>query len=102
MTFSHDNETPPRANARGSLTTKSMKVLPVAKYTRPEIEALCKRMETRAASVVLKDQPELVGDIKAASLLLRLLLALTEIETLERHTLAFGRLGPDRCRANCM
>jgi hypothetical protein len=40
-------------------------------------------MEARAASVVLKDQPELVGDIKAASLLLRLTLALSEIESLE-------------------
>jgi hypothetical protein len=66
-----------------SLTTKSMEVLPMAKYTRPEIEALCKRMEARAASVVLKDQPELIGDIKAASLLLRLMLALSEIDSLE-------------------
>jgi hypothetical protein len=55
----------------------------MAKYTRPEIEALCKRMEGRAASMVLKDQPELIGDMKAASLLLRLMLALSEIESLE-------------------
>ena len=55
----------------------------MARYTRPEIEALCKRLEARAKSVVLKDQPELVGDLKAASLLLRLMLALSEIETLE-------------------
>jgi hypothetical protein len=66
-----------------SLTTKSMEVLQMARYTRPEIESLCKRLEARAKSVVLKDQPELVGDLKAASLLLRLMLVLSEIESLQ-------------------
>jgi hypothetical protein len=55
----------------------------MAKYSRSEIESLCRRLEARARSVVLKDQPDLVGDLKAASLLLRLMLALSEIESLE-------------------
>lgn len=55
----------------------------MARYTRPEIEALCKRLEGRAKSVVLQDQPELVSDLKAASLFLMLMLALSEIEGLE-------------------
>jgi hypothetical protein len=55
----------------------------MARYSRSEIEALCKRLESRAKSVVLGDQPGLVGDLKAASLLLMLMLALSEIESVE-------------------
>ena len=55
----------------------------MARYSRSEIEALCKRLEARARSVVFKDQPELVSDLKAASLLLMLMMALSEIESLE-------------------
>jgi hypothetical protein len=36
----------------------------MAKYSRSEIEALCKRLEARAKSVVLRDQSEFVGDLE--------------------------------------
>lgn len=60
----------------------------MARYSRIEIEALCKRLEARAKSVALKDQPELVADLKAASLLLMLVLALSEIESVETDCLS--------------
>jgi hypothetical protein len=71
-----------RSNAHVSPNHKEEGFL-MARYSRGEIEALCKRLETRARSVVFKDQPELVSDLKAASLLLMLMLALSEIESLE-------------------
>ena len=67
----------------------------MARYSRSEIEPLCKRLESRAKSVVLRDQPELVGDLKAASLLLMLMLALSEIESVETDCVSsthYGRL----------
>jgi hypothetical protein len=48
-----------------SLTTRKKRTFLMARYGRSDIEALCKRLECRAKSVVLKDQPELVGDLKA-------------------------------------
>jgi hypothetical protein len=55
----------------------------MAIYTRPEIETLCRRLEAQASSIVSKDQSNLAADMKAAALLLRLLLAIAEIERIE-------------------
>ena len=54
----------------------------MAKYTKMEIHELCKRLEGRADSVV-NAQPSFAGDMKAAAMLLRLMMALSEIESLE-------------------
>jgi hypothetical protein len=40
-------------------------------YSRNDIADLCKRMEARAGSPLLRDQPELQRDIRAMSLIVR-------------------------------
>lgn len=70
------------------LTIKPRRLVQMARYSRSEIEGLCKRLEARARSVVLKDQPDLVSELKAASLLLMLMLALSEIESLETDAIS--------------
>ena len=55
----------------------------MAKYSRAEIEALSNRLEARAASTMFPDQPNLKADIRAAALLLRLMVMLADIQTVE-------------------
>lgn len=47
----------------------------MSKYIRPDIDALCERLETRADGIV-NHQPAFAGDVRAAVLLLRLMSAL--------------------------
>ncbi len=53
----------------------------MARYRRQEIIDLSNRLEARAASLMFPDQPNLKGDMKAAALLLRLMLQLSDVET---------------------
>jgi hypothetical protein len=54
----------------------------MARYTRMEIHALSQRLEARADSIV-NTTPSAAGDLKAAAMLLRLMLALAEVESVE-------------------
>ena len=54
----------------------------MAKYRREEIVALSNRLEARAMSR-MRDQPEAARDEKAAALLLRLMLQLSDVVTVE-------------------
>jgi hypothetical protein len=54
----------------------------MAKYRREEIVALSNRLEARAVSK-MRDQPEAARDEKAAALLLRLMLHLSDVVTVE-------------------
>jgi hypothetical protein len=54
----------------------------VATYCRSDITALSNRLEARADSV-LRDQMETAKDMKAAALLLRLMLQLSDVEKVE-------------------
>jgi hypothetical protein len=56
----------------------------MAKYPRQDIEALSKRLETRASVM----SAEAGRDLKAAALLLRLMVALGEVESVETGPLA--------------
>jgi hypothetical protein len=62
----------------------------VAAYCRSDITALSNRLEARADSV-LRDQMETAKDMKAAALLLRLMLQLSDVEKVE--TAAGGAKG---------
>jgi hypothetical protein len=53
----------------------------MARYTRIEIDQLCKRLELHSTSIC--GTPQFIGDLKAASMLLRLFMALAEIQTIE-------------------
>lgn len=54
----------------------------MAKYNRQEIIDLSNRLENRANSI-LTVQPSMSADMKAAALLLRLMLNLSDVETVE-------------------
>jgi hypothetical protein len=54
----------------------------MAVYKRQDIEALSQRLESRANSV-LNVQPGAAADMRAAALLLRLMLALGDIQVIE-------------------
>jgi hypothetical protein len=55
----------------------------MAKYSRAEIDALSQRLEARAASMMFPDQPNLKADIRAAALLLRLMVTLADVQTID-------------------
>lgn len=61
----------------------------MARYNRTEIIELSRRLETRAMSR-FRDSPEAAGDMKAAALLLRLMLQLSEVETVETTALGLN------------
>jgi hypothetical protein len=54
----------------------------MVKYSRTEIIELSRRLETRAMSR-FSDSPEAAGDMRAAAVLLRLMLQLSGVETVE-------------------
>jgi hypothetical protein len=60
----------------------------MARYTRMEITELSNRLEARADSVV-NATPSAAGDMRAAAMLLRLMLGLADIQVVET--------GPSRC-----
>jgi hypothetical protein len=66
----------------------------MAVYNRADIESLCKRMEARSNSV-LNVQPSAAADMRAAALLLKLMLTLGDIQVVEtegeRSALNVGR-----------
>jgi len=61
----------------------------MVKYNRAEIIELSNRLETRAMSR-FRDSPEAAGDMRAAALLLRLMLQLSGVEAVET-TVPIGR-----------
>jgi hypothetical protein len=52
------------------------------RYSRSDIEALSQRLEARADSII-NATPSQAGDLKAAAMLLRLMLALAEVEAVD-------------------
>ena len=54
----------------------------MARYTRMEITELSKRLEARANSIA-NPQPNYAGDLRAAAMLLRLMLALADVQVVE-------------------
>jgi hypothetical protein len=54
----------------------------MARYTRMEITALSERLEARANSIA-NPQPNHAGDLRAAAMLLRLMLALADVQVVE-------------------
>ena len=63
----------------------------MARYTRMEITELSNRLEARATSIV-NATPSVAGDMRAAAMLLRLMLALADIQVVETP--------PNRCGLN--
>jgi hypothetical protein len=62
----------------------------MVRYTRMEITALSQRLEARADSIA-NPQPHYAGDLRAAAMLLRLMLALADVQVVE--TGPVGSLG---------
>jgi hypothetical protein len=54
----------------------------MARYTRMEITALSRRLEASADSIA-NPQPHHAGDLRAAAMLLRLMLALADVQVVE-------------------
>jgi hypothetical protein len=54
----------------------------MARYTKMEITALSRRLEARADSIA-NPQPNHAGDLRAAAMLLRLMLALADVQVVE-------------------
>lgn len=59
----------------------------MAKYTRSDIEALCKRLEDRSGDFLANEQPQLSADLRAAAVIVKEALAagLDRIEVANVH-----------------
>ena len=61
----------------------------MARYTRMQIGDLCNRLEARADGVV-NAQPSFAGDMRAAAMLLRLMLTLADVQVVETRSNGCG------------